>query len=61
MVEAIHRLGDLMGIKTIAESVENEEILNKLKAIGVHYAQGFGIAEPKPLSLAENSGEKAGI
>jgi EAL domain-containing protein (putative c-di-GMP-specific phosphodiesterase class I) len=50
MVEAIHRVGRIMGIKTIAESVENEAILEKLKAIGVDYAQGYGIAKPHPLS-----------
>jgi diguanylate cyclase (GGDEF)-like protein/PAS domain S-box-containing protein len=50
MVEAIHRVGQIMGIKTIAESVENEAILEKLKAIGVDYAQGYEIAKPHPLS-----------
>jgi EAL domain-containing protein (putative c-di-GMP-specific phosphodiesterase class I) len=50
MVEAIHRVGRIMGIKTIAESVENEGILEKLKALGVDYAQGYGIAKPHPLS-----------
>jgi EAL domain-containing protein (putative c-di-GMP-specific phosphodiesterase class I) len=49
MVEAIHRVGHLMSIKTIAEWVENEAILEKLKAIGVDYAQGYGIARPRPL------------
>jgi hypothetical protein len=49
MVEAIRRVGYLMGLKTIAESVENDAILEKLKAIGVDYAQGYGIAKPRPL------------
>lgn len=49
MVEAIRRVGHLMGLKTIAESVENDAILEKLKAIGVDYAQGYGIAKPRPL------------
>ena len=48
MVEAIHRVGHLMGIKTNAESVENTAILKKLRAIGVDYAQGYGIAKPRP-------------
>ena len=38
-----------MGIKTIAEFVENRDILEKLCAIGLDYAQGYGIAQPCPL------------
>ncbi|MUH00154.1 EAL domain-containing protein [Scytonema sp. UIC 10036] len=49
MVEAINQIGHVMGIQTIAEFVENEDILNILKAIGVDYAQGYGIARPHPL------------
>ncbi|NET45176.1 EAL domain-containing protein [Okeania sp. SIO2B3] len=49
IVEAINRIGDMMGMETIAEFVENEAILEKLQEIGVDYAQGYGIARPKPL------------
>jgi len=38
-----------MGIKTIAEFVENEEILEQLKEIGVDYAQGYFVHTPEPL------------
>ena len=48
MVEAIHRIGHIMGKKTIAESVENRDTLKALRAIGVDYAQGFAIASPAP-------------
>jgi len=48
MVEAIHRIGHIMGKKTIAESVERRETLKALREIGVDYAQGFGIASPAP-------------
>ena len=48
MVEAIHRIGHIMGKKTIAESVERRETLQALRAIGVDYAQGFAIAVPAP-------------
>ncbi|GAA6619874.1 EAL domain-containing protein [Scytonema sp. NUACC26] len=48
MVEAINQIGHVMGIQTIAEFVENEDILEKLQAIGVDYAQGYGIAKPRP-------------
>jgi EAL domain-containing protein (putative c-di-GMP-specific phosphodiesterase class I) len=37
-----------MGLKTIAEFVENDAILAELKKIGVDYGQGYGIGEPKP-------------
>jgi EAL domain-containing protein (putative c-di-GMP-specific phosphodiesterase class I) len=49
MVDAIHRIAQEMGIKTIAEYVENDAILEKLKTIGVNYAQGYGIHKPEPL------------
>lgn len=49
MVESINRIGHVMGIKTIAEFVESDEILNKLRDLGVDYAQGYGIHEPEPL------------
>jgi len=50
MVEAINHLGHVMGLKTIAEYVENDAILQKLKLLGVDYAQGFGIHIPEPIS-----------
>lgn len=46
MVEAINNVGHVMGLKTIAEFVENAEILNKLREIGVDYAQGNVFGEP---------------
>lgn len=49
MVESINSVGHVMGKKTIAEFVENEQILAKLGELGVDYAQGYGIAKPVPL------------
>ncbi len=48
MVEAINHIGHVMGKTTIAEFVENEQILNELRQIGVDYAQGFGVHRPEP-------------
>jgi diguanylate cyclase (GGDEF)-like protein/PAS domain S-box-containing protein len=48
MVEAIHRIGHLMGKRTIAESVEHRDAVRALCAIGVDYAQGYAIAKPAP-------------
>jgi diguanylate cyclase (GGDEF)-like protein/PAS domain S-box-containing protein len=50
MVDAINRVGHVMGIKTIAEFVEDDAILQRLRFIGVDFAQGYGIEAPRPLS-----------
>lgn len=49
MVKAIHDIGHVMGIKTIAEWVENDETIGMLRQMGVDYVQGFGVAMPMPL------------
>lgn len=49
MVEAVNKIGHAMGIETIAEYVEDKEILNMLADIGVDFAQGYGIAYPAPI------------
>ena len=48
MVEMIQRISAMMGKHTIAEYVEDLDTLNMLRACGVHYAQGYGIARPQP-------------
>lgn len=48
-VESIHNISKVMGIKTTAEYVENEEILECIKSIGIDYAQGYHIAKPVPV------------
>jgi diguanylate cyclase (GGDEF)-like protein/PAS domain S-box-containing protein len=47
MVEAIGQVGRAMGIQTIAERVESPEVLAELGRLGIGYAQGFHIAEPR--------------
>jgi len=49
MVEAIHRIGHQVGLKTIAEYVESEAVLSQLRAIGVDFAQGNYLHRPEPL------------
>ena len=49
MVEAINRIGGAMGLKTIAEFVETAACLQRLRDIGVDYAQGYVIHRPEPL------------
>lgn len=50
MVEAIHRIGHEVGLKTVAEYVESEQILEVLKQIGVDYVQGNYVHGPQPLA-----------
>ena len=47
-VQSINEIGKLLGMKTIAEFVENETILSKVREIGVDYAQGFAVGHPRP-------------
>ena len=49
MVRSINDVGKVIGKKTIAEFVESEEVLEKLREIGIDYAQGFGVGRPVPL------------
>lgn len=49
MVKSINEVGQVMGMRTIAEFVENSEIKGMLREIGVDYAQGYGIGRPGPL------------
>ena len=50
MARSINDLAHFLGQQTIAESVENDVIIEKLREIGVDYLQGWGIARPKVLS-----------
>jgi EAL domain-containing protein (putative c-di-GMP-specific phosphodiesterase class I) len=49
MVRSITEIGHVMGKKVIAESVETDEVVAKLGEIGVDYAQGFRVGEPRPI------------
>ncbi len=48
-MKAVNEIGRIMGITTIAEEVESETILQKLRGLGVGYAQGHAVAPPAPL------------
>jgi len=48
-VKSINEIGHVMGMKTIAEFVENVSILKLLRDINVDMAQGFFIQRPLPL------------
>jgi diguanylate cyclase (GGDEF)-like protein/PAS domain S-box-containing protein len=52
MVRSINEIGHLTGKQTIAEFAENEEIITMLRGMGVDYAQGYGVSEPKRVTRA---------
>lgn len=49
IVEAINKIGHIIGLKTIAEYVEDNETMQVLEKLGLDFAQGFGIDLPKPI------------
>ena len=49
MVEAIKHIAEGIGLKTVAEFVENETILNSVRDLNVDYAQGFHLSRPVAL------------
>ncbi len=51
MVAAINEVAHIMGIETIAEYVENDQIIKKLRDLNVDYGQGYGIEQPKPIKV----------
>jgi diguanylate cyclase (GGDEF)-like protein len=57
MVTAINQVGHVIGVKTIAECVETEAVLQELRAIGVDYVQGYGIARPQPECTPQPCGD----
>jgi EAL domain-containing protein (putative c-di-GMP-specific phosphodiesterase class I) len=55
MVESFNRIAHVMGIQTVAEFVESEEILDILKTMNVDYVQGNAISMPQPLGLGSST------
>ncbi len=51
MIKSINGIGHVMGLKTIAEYVENDQIFDTLAEIGVDYAQGFWNGPPQPWAI----------
>ncbi|MGR5132529.1 EAL domain-containing protein [Vibrio alfacsensis] len=49
IVQAISQVASSMRLITVAEFVESEQHIDTLKALDIHFAQGFGVAKPMPL------------
>lgn len=51
IVSAVSHVAHAMGMRTIAEKVEDEAVLACLKSLGIDYAQGYAVSEPTPLFI----------
>ena len=60
MVEAIHAMARLLGIRTIAENVDSEAVIEKLNAIGIDYAQGYHLGDLLRLDDLGDAAENLG-
>jgi diguanylate cyclase (GGDEF)-like protein/PAS domain S-box-containing protein len=49
MVESINQVGHVMGVQTVAEEVSNSAIVERLKGLGIDYAQGNWLSAPAPI------------
>lgn len=58
MVSAINSIGKILGKRTIAEFVENDETRRALAAIGVDFVQGYGIGRPRPIAALPIDGAR---
>ncbi|OHC28182.1 MAG: diguanylate cyclase [Pseudomonadales bacterium RIFCSPLOWO2_12_59_9] len=55
MVSSMQQIAQQLGLKTVAEFVENQATLDCLRGLGIDYAQGYFIDHPKPLeTLADH-------
>ena len=50
IVGSVNQIGLSMGIPTIAKEVGDTDTLDKLRALGIRYAQGNALAAPLPLT-----------
>jgi EAL domain-containing protein (putative c-di-GMP-specific phosphodiesterase class I) len=57
-LRAILTVCSSLGIRAIAESVEDQDVLLRLKAFGVEFAQGFGIYTPHPIDHVAGAGAR---
>ncbi len=55
MVKSIHQIGQFMGMKTVAEFIENDKILECVKEIGIDYGQGYALGKPEAIIKKVNA------
>jgi len=49
MVDALHRIAEAAGKETVATFIESDKTLQKVRTLGIHFGQGYRLAEPQPL------------
>lgn len=54
IVAAINQVSHLMGVCTIAEGVENADVLERVRTLGIDYAQGYQIGRPRPIEESQS-------
>ncbi|MGB3759678.1 MAG: EAL domain-containing protein [Rivularia sp. (in: cyanobacteria)] len=54
MVQAIHYLAKALGVKTIAEFAENQDIVDILKELNIDYAQGYHFGKPSFINCSSS-------
>ncbi len=54
MIESINNMAHLLGIKTVAEFVDSEAVIQELKKIGLDYCQGYYLSEPVAMNVFTN-------
>lgn len=53
VLESIRNLAEKFGCKLVAEFVSDEMLYAQIKALGIEYAQGYYLGEPKPIEAYE--------
>ena len=48
-LQAIVKVADALRLGVVGECVEEQDVLVRLKALGVGYVQGFGVFRPHPI------------
>ncbi len=49
MADTINRVGHIMGLQTVGEYAETAAVIQELRALGVDFAQGYGVQRPQIL------------
>jgi diguanylate cyclase (GGDEF)-like protein/PAS domain S-box-containing protein len=60
VIRALVSVAEGLGIKTVAEFVEDQETLDLLRDFGVTYAQGYHVGRPEPLPDIDEPAESKG-
>ena len=62
MVTAINKMAHLLEIRTVAENLDSEDVLERLNSIGLDYAQGYYLGDLQPLdNLSSNAHDRSGF